>query len=251
MKVFSFIALIIILSSCVSANDTVSCLDLHVIKNAPLGFTNKDGQVVGEHFDYLSAIEDDSNICINKFFLPYPRIWSSIKSGKHDGGIVFKSASRSFYVDYVALIRTVKTVVIPAKGIALNGYADLKSIRIGKVRGTHLSRDFDNDKTLSIVEVTTYEQAIKMLKLGRLNAVAGSALVLSYQLTKYNALNIVDISKKVTLGEKEQWLQLTKNSVTSDKIEALRESIIRLKKAGTFDTIMDKYYNSRWREINQ
>lgn len=251
MKKLIFIVLILCASVYSLAADKRACLDLHVIKNAPLGFTNEDGQDVGEHLDYLTAIEVDSNICINKTILPYPRIWQSIKSGGHDGGIVFKSASRSSYVDYVALIRIVKTVVIPANGIELNGYSDLQSITIGKVRGTHLSSQFDNDKSLNIIEVTTYEQAIKMLKRGRLDAVAGSALVLSYQLMKFNAFDKVDISRKVTLGEKEQWLQIAKNKLRADQISALREAVVRLKKTGTFDAIMDKYYSSNWKDINQ
>lgn len=251
MKNFIFIALIIFTSNSVLAKDNNSCLNLHVIKNSPLGFTNEDGHEGGEHFDYLSAIEVDSNICINKLILPYPRIWGSIKSGGHDGGIVFKSASRSAYVDYVAIIRTVKTTVIPAKRIELNSYEDLKLIRIGKVRGTHLSSEFDNNNALNVIEVTTYDQATQMLKHGRIDAIAGSALVLSYQLMKHNALDIVDISRKITLGEKEQWLQLTKNAVAPEKIVALRESIARLKKTGVFDSIMDKYYSSNWKVINQ
>jgi len=82
----------------------------------PLGYVNANGQTLGVHWDYLAAIERESSLCINKKLLPYPRIWKSIKTGAHDGGIVFRSAERSGLVTYVRLIRSVKTIVVFATG---------------------------------------------------------------------------------------------------------------------------------------
>lgn len=232
------------------AKSNNECLNLHVIKNSPLGFIDKSKKLRGVHADYLRAIAKDSGVCIENQLFPYPRIWESIKKGGHDGGIIFKSASRSTNIKYVALIRTVKTIVIPAKGKVVDSYNDLKTLKIGKTKGTHLSKTFDNDPELQLVEVTNYAQAIKMLKSGRIDAVAGSALVLSYQFNRHDALDAVDLSNRFILGEKEQWLQLAEHATSEDVSKALKDSIERLKHQGVLDAIMDKYYGKQWREIN-
>lgn len=222
-----------------------------MIKNSPLGFLDESKKLRGVHTEYLSAIAKDSGVCIKRRLLPYPRIWESIKKRGHDGGIIFKSASRSANIEYVALIRTVKTIVITAKGRAVENFEDLKTLKIGKTKGTHLSKTFDNDPELQLVEVTNYAQAIKMLKSGRIDAVAGSALVLSYQFNKHDALDAVELSNRFVLGEKEQWLQLAEHAISADVSKALKDSVERLKQQGVLDAIMDKYYGRQWREINK
>lgn len=233
------------------ANEQKNCLYFHVVDNAPIGFKNKSGNSTGVHLEYLAELEKLSEVCINKTLLPYPRIWHSIEIGNHDGGIIFKSDSRSKLVEYVALIRKVKTVVIPVRGLRINNYDDLRNIIIGKTRGTHLSERFDNDKNLAVVELNDYEQAAKMLKYGRIDAIAGSALVLSYQFNKHDIIDKVDIENKLVLGEKEQWLQLSKKSIHLNKILSLRKTIETLQKNGTFELIMNKYYGQGWQQINK
>jgi polar amino acid transport system substrate-binding protein len=251
MKKRLLFTLCLLTTSTLWAQTSPACLNLHVIENAPIGFNNTDGRPTGVHWEHLTAIEKTSDLCLNKMILPYPRIWQSIKKGRHDGGIIFKSESSSKFVEYVAKIRSVKIVVIPVKGIEINSYEDLKNIRIGKTRGTHLSEQFDQDSSLNIIELNNYSQATQMIDRGRIDAIAGSVLVLTYQLKKYNALNSVDLTHKLVLGEKEQWLQLSKKSQHLDKIPQLRIAIEKLKQDGSLDAIMDKYYGDEWRVVNQ
>ena len=227
------------------------CLDFHVIKNAPIGYLTEDTEPKGVHWEYLKAIEDQTGYCINKTLLPYPRIWHSIKMGEHDGGIVFKSSSRSELVEYAALIRRVKTVVIPVKGTTIKNYDDLSKIIIGKTRGTHLSEKFDSDKSLKVIELNNYQQATQMLKHGRIDAIAGSALVLSFQLKTHDAIKHVDTTNRLVLGEKEQWLQLSKKSEHLDKIPEIKKAVGILNKNGSFEEIMNKYYGHDWKDLNQ
>jgi ABC-type amino acid transport substrate-binding protein len=234
----------------VQASENPECLQFHVIKSSPLGFINSEKINVGVHWEYLTAIEEETGLCINKLLLPYARIWQSIKHGKHDGGIIFKSDSRSSMVEYIAPIRTVITAVIPVNSIDIKSYSDLHGLLIGKTRGSHLSKKFDQDTEIDTVELNDYDQAAEMIKYGRIDAIAGSALVLSYQLQKHKVLDKVSPEKKIVIGEKEQWFQLSKKSKHHDKIPKLKKAIIKLQQNGTFDRIMDKYYGVHWRTMN-
>jgi ABC-type amino acid transport substrate-binding protein len=113
------------------------CLNFHVIHSEPLGFVNDEGQLSGVQVDIINAIAKNSGLCINTLLMPYPRIWQGLEMGKHDGGIVFKSESRSYMVDYVAKIRAVKVAVITRKLIEVNSYDDLKGIYIAVRRGVN------------------------------------------------------------------------------------------------------------------
>ncbi len=232
------------------ADSQQDCLDLHVIHNEPLGYLDENNDTKGVHWDYLTLLQDVSGICINKKLVPYPRVWQSIEKGDHDGGIIFKSESRSDLVEYAVKIRSAITVIVPVKSIKLESYNDLEGLVIGKTRGTHLANHFDSDMDLIIVELNNYEQAAKMIKHGRIDAVAGSSLALSYQFNKHDVFDYVNLKEKLVLGEKEQWLQLSKTSPHLDKIPQLKQAIEDLLDDGTFSSIMDQYHGTHWRQIN-
>ncbi len=224
------------------------CMNMHVIDNAPMGYIDANGQPTGVHWEYLAAIENKSGICINKKLLPYSRLWASLAAGTHDGGIIFRSPDRDYLIEAVALIRTLQTVVIPRKGITINSYEDLTGLIIGKTRGTQLSDRFDADDTLKKYRLNHYQQAAKMIRAGRLDAVAGSDAVLHYQLAKYGAIQYVDLQGSFNLGYREQWLQLSKKSKHLDKVEALKKAITALRTEGVLNAIIDKYYGLSFKE---
>lgn len=222
---------------------------MHVIKNAPIGYL-ENNTPQGVHWDYLEAIAKEANICIEKQLYPYPRIWESLAVGQHDGGIVFRSPTREHLVEFVAPIRRIQTVIIPHKSIKISHYKDLQNLTIGKTRGTKLNDAFDQDDSLNIVELNNYTQAALMLKTGRIDAIAGSSVVLSYQLQINQALDLVDLSNKFILGNREQWLQISKQSRQIKHIPAIRKAITKLKNNGELDRIMNKYYGPYWKQIN-
>lgn len=235
-------ALIAVLSTNVTASPQSKCLNFHVIHSEPIGYINAQGQATGVHWEYLQALKKHSGLCMNLSLMPYARIWESIKNGQHDGGIIFKSTNRSDIVEYAGHIQNVPTVVIPLKGIALHNYNDLYGLIIGNMRGVHLSKKFDNDKALNLVELTNFEQETKMIKLKLLDAIAGNGFALIYQLNKYEVLEKVSVENLLKLGEKEQWLQLSRKSDQLDQIPILEKSLAELKEKGVFRDILLKYY---------
>jgi polar amino acid transport system substrate-binding protein len=227
------------------------CLEMHVIHNAPLGYLDVEGNPTGTHWDYLGAIAEHSGLCINKRLLPYARVRASLEQGGHDGGIMFRSEDLDSKTQAVAHIRSLAVVVIPKHGVSIDTYGDLTGLQIGKTRSTRLNSRFDTDTTLRKYKLNNYEQAVKMIAAGRLDAVAGSQLVLSYQLNKLDAFEKVDIKGSYVLGYQEQWLQLSDQSPHADKIPLLRSTVVRLKSEGVLDRIMDKHYGRDWQGHNR
>lgn len=245
-----FFIIFIIIPAIATATSQDECLEFHVINNSHLGLKNSHIGNTGVHWEYLEALEKETGFCINKTILPNKRMWKNIKEGKHDGGIMFKSDSHSNIVEYVALVHTVKTVVIPIIGVDIKDYQDLYELSIGKTRGVALSGTFDHDPKLNITELNHYNQVIQMIKLGRLDAIAGCASALDYHLKVYDAVNKVDYKSKLDLGEKQQWLQFSKKSKHLDKIPIFKKAIEKLRLDGTFKLIMNKQYGDKWKQIN-
>jgi polar amino acid transport system substrate-binding protein len=226
------------------------CLDMHVIQNAPIGYLDSEGNPTGTHWDYLDAIAEHSGLCINKRLLPYARVRASLEQGGHDGGIMFRSEDLDSKIQAAAHIRSLAVVVIPRKGISIDTYEDLKGLQIGKTRSTRLNSRFDTDTALRKYKLNNYEQAVKMIAAGRLDAVAGSQLVLSYQLNKLDAFDKVDMKGSYVLGHQEQWLQFSVQSQYTDKIPLLRSTVDTLRSQGVLDRIMAKHYGRDWRRYN-
>jgi ABC-type amino acid transport substrate-binding protein len=224
-------------------------LEMHIIQNAALGYYDKDKKLVGMHTEVL---EDLSGICIRKRLMPYARIWKSIENGDHDGGIVFRSPERSDLVEYVALIKRFKSVVIPLTGQKISTYDDLSGLIIGKTRGARLSDIFDHDDKLNILEVTNHNQAFNTLNIGRIDAIAGSASVLFFQLTQ-NSIPVtnIDPTNNYAIGFSEQWLQLSKRSNSDVDIIKLQYAVKLMIDNGTLNNTMNKYYCENWLQVNQ
>ena len=229
-----------------------TCAEVGVIDNRPIGYLDQMGESQGVHWDYMALILQKSNICHKSKLLPYSRIWQSLSLGDTDFSIAFSSPDKMNEFERVALIREVQTVVIARKGIALKSYDDLYGIRIGKTRGTKLSERFDHDDKLQILELNDYQQVTKMLLANRIDAIAGSGLVSTYQLAWNQALDIMDISSKVVLGTREQWLHMSKHSDFNVQAPLLASTVERLRLSGELDAIMDKHYDGiNWREVNR
>ena len=233
---------LIALSSSVYSSPSKECIKFHVIQSEPLGYINDQGKPTGIHWEYVEAIRKHSGLCINAKLMPYARIWKSIEYGNHDGGIIFKSQSRDQLVQYAGHIQTVPTVVIPLKGITLKEYNDLNGLHIGTMKGVHLSKKFDNDKNLNLLELINFDQGTRMINLKRLDAVAGNAFALHYQFQKFGVLDKVDLNNQLKLGEKEQWIQISKKSQHLDILPVLNNSVSALKESGVFREILVKYY---------
>lgn len=232
-----------------SAAMASDCLKMHVIQTGQLGFLDEQNNPTGIQWDLLTELEARTGVCINKQLLPYARVWKSIESGGHDGGIIFRSPDREHLVEPVAPLATMHTVVIPTSNLAIFKYTDLSNLTIAKPRGNRLSDEFDRDSSLKKLEVDNYEVVAKMIGNGRTDAVAGSFISLLYQIERQGYLDRVNLDGVYRLGSREQWLQMSSKSAHLADTDALREGMASIMEDGTYDKIMTRYYGPLWARI--
>tara|TARA_R110001583_G_scaffold8952_2_gene42238 strand:+ start:16680 stop:17435 length:756 start_codon:yes stop_codon:yes gene_type:complete len=227
------------------------CLSMHVIDFPPAAFKNKSGELTGIHVDFIEALEERSGICINKKIMSYSRALKNIKMGEHDAGILNPSSDLDFYVhvQYVAKLITLKTIIIPKKGLSLNSDKSLQGITIGKIRGTPLGHSFDEDKH-EILELTSYGHGLSMLKRGRIDALAGNAGGMNV-IGKFNLDNYFNVPGKFIIGQRELWLVFSKNSNNLDQIEPIKTAAQALVNEGVVDLIFEKFVGKNWKLLNE
>lgn len=226
------------------------CIEVGVIHNAPIGFVDNSGHWAGVHWDYLTAIAERAGLCFDKRLLPYARLWKSLEHGHHDSSIAFRSSDRDRFVVPAAFVRRIRNVVIPRKDLEVSNLKELEGLLVGKTRGTRLSDNFDNDENIHKVELTNYQQVIGMLKSGRIDAIAGSGMALSYHLKQNNALDAVNLSSIYVLGEREQWFQFSQQSENLKYIPQISDAIESLREEGVLDDILTRYHGPQWMYIN-
>lgn len=227
-----------------------NCMSMYIIEQVPAGYLDENDQPTGVHWQYLERIEQRSGICMNKQIVPYARVWKSFESGQLDGSIIFRSPDREEIVAGVSLVRPINVIVAARKGIEIHDYDDLAGLTIAKTRGTQLNPRFDADTSLNIIEVDDYEQAAKMFKAGYVDAVAGGAILMMYQLMQYNGAETINLSGTFKLGIREQWFLLSQSSQFLHQIPALKQAVEDLKSEGVLDEILTAHYGDFWRVIN-
>jgi ABC-type amino acid transport substrate-binding protein len=229
-----------------------NCLNFHVIDSAPLGFVDSNGDKRGVHVELLKNIEQISGICIRLELMPYARILYSLEEGQHDGGILFKYPQNASFIEFVAHVQDMQTIIVANRRFKLSSLASLDGLIIGKTRGTDLSDDISLAGKFNVVELTHYEQAAALLSKDRIDAIAGSALVLYYQLSNVHiGQEPIDFANKLVLGTRAQWLQISRKTSTSIDVVKLKKATETAVADPSYKALMQQYYGVDWQKVNQ
>jgi ABC-type amino acid transport substrate-binding protein len=145
-----------------------------------------------------------------------------------------------------------QTIIVANRRFKLSSLASLDGLIIGKTRGKDLSDTINLAGKLNVVELTNYGQAAALLNKGRIDAIAGSALVLYYQLSHvYIGQEAIDFANKLVIGTRAQWLQLAKKTPTSIDVIRLKRATATAVADPSYKALMQQYYGVDWQKVNQ
>ena len=222
------------------------CMSMHVILNTTAGYIDESGEMTGYHYDFMSALEEASGICMHKKLLPHSRAKRNIQIGEHDGGILAHSTNLSADAEYIKKILTSETVIIPKKGLSLNKYQSLSKITIARIRRVNFGDALDNASNITFVDVPDYKHGLQLIQRGRVDAIVGNDLGLSIIIENLNMAEELNLQEKVIIGEREVWLVLSKKSKFINKAAQLREAAQSIIDKGILDNILKKYFGEHW-----
>ncbi|TDF34862.1 transporter substrate-binding domain-containing protein [Alteromonadaceae bacterium M269] len=194
----------------------------------PFSYINEQGINAGAIVDYVELLENKAQIELEVVHMPYARLVRSLATGDIDIGILFLNDALADDVRYVAEVSMSKVIVLPRKEISLNHYDDLYYLsNIAVIRSANFHKQFDADKMINKVYVNDYEQGIRLLELGRVDAIVGSISGLDYA-SQSLGKGIDDWGKPLDLANRQWWLHMSNASKNISTLNKLKMSVDEL-----------------------
>jgi polar amino acid transport system substrate-binding protein len=229
MKVFLglFLTLILQFSLCVTSASVLSeelTLKAGLPPFPPFSYPNDPNRqgVVDIIYERLGEI---AGVKFDVQSYPYPRVIESMKTGLLDVAIIFKNKSIQNFVTYVAEVSKSKVIILPSRGLNLNSYDDLYALHsIAVLRNANFESRFDSDGKLNKFTMIDYEQGLKMMALGRMDAIVGSKSGLEESI-KSLEFDTSKFGKPFILSNKEWWLHVSTKSKYQYLIPELKKAV--------------------------
>jgi len=210
-----------------------------IMNQTPYGFKTKEGKSTGVLYDILNEIIKSSGINKTITIVPTKRLLAIMQENKVCTLVADTPDIVAF--DLIEPVGFKLTAgILPGLGVKVDSYSSLKDKVIAVPLGIHFDKKFHKDNTLKKVRPPHYINAIKMLKKGRVDAVAGALPTLKY-IAKKEGMNLMSFNKPLVLAQTEVYLVCTKDFKKNTRLK-LKNAILELKSNGTIPKILVEYF---------
>jgi ABC-type amino acid transport substrate-binding protein len=157
-------------------------LRLTLVNLMPWAGNGPHGQPVGALIDLCAQLAALSGVPITPMAVPYGRAPYMLSSGGTDLMLAIDtSTSGSSAIEYVG---TVDIVILGRSGFRFQRLDDLFGKTVGTLRHTGYSQQLEAETRIHKHAFDSYEQGLRMLQAGRLDAIMGVGDSIEYALTK-------------------------------------------------------------------
>jgi ABC-type amino acid transport substrate-binding protein len=208
---------------------------------APLALDQEGNGNRGFITDIHHAISDKSQIAIINEVLPLARLMKHLKKGSIDCAVFIRSAwSEQTFSPIAEVNPNFDSVIITRKDLKITRLADLHGKLLAMPRGSFPQLPVSTDPKIIRYFTNSYAQGTRLLKYGRVDAIAGNALSLIYNLETMQ-LEPDEIGTILTFDNQPLWLHCRKNQLTDEIVSRLRVATDALRNEGVFQRLLDKY----------
>lgn len=165
------------------ATAEINELQISTSEVAPF-FYSKNGKMLGYHVEILNQLENLSGLKFKYTIVPHARLTNMLENSNPDLVIFFKNTCEKYADTYE--VQTKLYSVLPSIFIKSGIEPTKQAIRLGRINGTcsRLAQTFV--KKDMILDLSSIDQAIAMLKSGRLDGVCSLPPVLNYSIKESN-----------------------------------------------------------------
>ncbi len=209
-----------------------------VVALSPYAYRMEDGSRHGLLFETSELIIKDAGLSGDLHLLPIKRLLRNISNESIDCSLVAGTpkVKKTFRL-IEAIGQEFMAGVFPRAGVSIKTYADLAGLIIAVPRGVMFDPLFDQDKSLKKFYAKGYDEAIKLLSLGRVDAVAGSLTTYEISAKADDIPNGDIFGRPLVFYKTPLWLGCSHNRPSAEKIDRLRSTVIKLRKNGTFNRV--------------
>ena len=240
---FLFILVLMWFSCPFSGASERKTLQAGIIDFFPLGY-EENGSFEGLHVQFIRAISRESGVPIRVTLRPYPRIKRELVSGEVDVSILhYTEGEREIATALGGKLTETQNIIVAKKGVHYTSFADLHGKIVAKVRGASYDDRLEKNDAIEIFEVRSYQQAIKMLLNGRVDAFAGTDIVM-YAVARELGFTKEDFSEKyVYMNSGNLYLTFSNTTLEShhEDVKKLEWAVKTLVENGTLKKIINSY----------
>jgi len=182
----------------------------------------------------------DAGYIPDNTILPYARVLQTLMTGSADMSILFTNDAVAKSSDQLFPISATKNVVIGLIGSNYNHLSDLHGKTVARVRQASYDDAFNADKLINKYATSGYEQSLKMLRAGRVQAIVGSEMSI-YSTWRQLGYSADTLGEPLILNSKESYLQFSKQSKHKAAKDKIMNAAKNLKRRGDIDKIIGDY----------
>jgi len=214
-------------------------ITVSTVQIARAGFI-KESTPQGIYYDIANLIVKEAGYKVNNTILPYPRVIESLASGKSDMSILISTQTTNKICDPVIELSKIKSIVVGLKGKRIHSLFDLKGKTVAVFRQANYGPIFDKNETIKKYEVNSYDQALKMLFSGRLQAIAGYQNSIHHTL-KQQGYDVNILATPLVINRQSISVQYSKRSAHPNAKKLIKAAAQRLVSQGKYKEIVEKY----------
>ena len=213
-------------------------------------YEKKNGRIesLGAEPDILRELAKRAGIQYELVIMPFSRIKANLNEGKIDASLGgWKLPEREkygIYMDRPMIYDFFEVYVVKGKEFEFEKVEDLFDKRIGKIRGVNVYLEMDQaikDGKMKAIEADNRTSLIKMLRLGRLDAMLSSTVVTGFDLQTLGATDVVALPKRLTKPQGTYIWFSKKANIDPMVIERLNHAMESMYKDATIKNILLKY----------
>lgn len=211
-----------------------------VTLTAPLFGMERQGGPHGIFVDVMSELSRVSGVPITNVMAPKVRGQAMLKAGEADLMIGLDNADLQASARRVALVANFEVGIVARAGIRLRTLSDLRGKTVGQLRSADYFAPFEQDSAILKYSTNTMAQMVKMLALGRVDAVIGvrESLYFAFQEEGVAPERIGDF---LPLASREAWLHYANSSYDAATADKLAAAMRRMRDGGSIAAVIARY----------
>ncbi len=208
---------------------------------APYALADGEGGKRGLFVDINAAIAKRAGIGLVDSVVPIARVMKNLQHGVSDCAVFLLSPwSEANLVAVAEVVGQFDSVIVTRKGLTIARVEDLHSQLLALPRGSYTEFQIATDPNIRRFPTNGYGQSAKLLKAGRVDAIAGTALSIYHNLSILN-MSRTDIGVVLPFDRKPVWLQCAKQQLPDGLIARLLQATNSLRAEGVFRRLVDHY----------
>jgi polar amino acid transport system substrate-binding protein len=194
----------------------------------------------GLYVELLGAIIEHGKIDARIELFPLARVITNLDTGSIAGTLAIPNPAILKLGVSAGEVMSLRNVMIGAKDAKLSAFDDLFGKNVCLLRGSSFDQRLNEEVEIRKTEVADYATCFRMLSAGRVDAMAGPKVGVSWN-AKIGNIRLGEFGEPFVLNQRPVHLLVSKKSATSALLTAIAEGIQRARDDGSIAAITRKF----------